>query len=128
MILNLYESIYAIAKVNNQSVDSTMNQLDLLDLRVSDKTMIKGLETFNQKFKLIDDKKKALTNISNKTREFSDSNVTILNNAFETARKAYQYRLSLELSVLESQLKSIEMEINNIKLMTANQFTTKYGA
>lgn len=83
--------------------------------------------TFDIKYKLIDDKKKALTNISNKTKDFSDSNATILNNAYEVALQAYRYRLNLELSVLESQIKSIDMEISKIKLMTSDEFKTTYS-
>lgn len=90
-------------------------------------SLVIAKNTFDQKFKLIDDKKKALTNISNKTAQMSDSNVTVLNNAFETARRAFEFRLNLELSVLNSQLKSIDIEIAKIKLMTAEEFTAKYG-
>ena len=127
MLLTTYESIHALAKIYNESLDDVIAQVGMNDITSTSMIMNRAKLTFDMKFQLIDDKKKALTNISYKTKEMSDSNAVLLNNAFETARKATQYRINLELSVLQSQLKSIDMEINQLKLMTANDFLKKYG-
>lgn len=127
MLLTTFESIHALAKIYNESLDDVIAQVGMNDITSTSMIMNRAKLTFDMKFQLIDDKKKALTNISSKTKEMSDSNAVLLNNAFETARKATQYRINLELSVLQSQLKSIDMEINQLKLMTANDFLKKYG-
>jgi len=125
MKLTLYESVIALANIYKQPVVDVIEQLGVFDLRGSSLTIAK--DTFDKKFSLIDDKKKALTNISSKTAQMSDSNAVILNNAFEVARRAYNFRLNLEISVLMSQLKNIEIETAQVKLMNAEDFISKYG-
>jgi hypothetical protein len=127
MLLTTFESIHALSKIYNETTDDVISQLGMSDISSSSWIVKRALNTFNLKYQLIDDKKKALTNISNKTKAMSDSNAELLNNAFETARKATVYRINLELSILQSQLKSIDMEINQLKLMTASDFTKKYS-
>lgn len=127
MMLSIYESVFALSSIYNQTPDSVANQLGIY-ISQAQSCMQIARNTFSQKAKLVDDKKKALTNISNKTKAFSDSNVTVLNNAYEASRRAFEFRLNLELSVLNSELKGIEIEIAKIKLMSADDFTAKYGA
>jgi hypothetical protein len=126
MLLTIYESAYAFATIYKESISDVLVQIGLT-VSSSNSCMLIAKNTYPQKVKLIDDKKKALANISSKTVQMSDSNVTILNNAYEASRRAYEFRLNLELSVLNSQLKSIEIEMAKIKLMTAEEFTAKYG-
>jgi len=87
-----------------------------------------AIASFKDKYFVIAQKELALQNISANIEKMSDSNIEILNLAFESARNAYKLRQDLELSVLNSRLKLLEIDIMKIKTMTASEFEAKYGA
>jgi len=90
--------------------------------------VMNGKKSFQTKYFIIQQKELALNNISKNIEKMSDSSIAILNDAFEAARNAYKLRQDLELSVLNSQLKLIEIDILKLKTMTADEFEIKYGA
>ena len=127
MMLTVYESVYALSSIYNETLINVMTQIGLTT-GVTNNVMLIANLTYAQKFKLIGQKVLALTNVVTKTAAMSDSSAKLLNNAYEAAVKSYNYRLNLEIAILDSQLKSIEVENAGIKLMSAADFTAKYGA
>lgn len=127
MNLTIYERVHAYSYVYNQPEYSVIKELGFPSTFGNYQCLHNSRATFNQKKILVVQKQTALTNISNKVVDLSDSNIIIMNKAFETARKAFLYRLNLELSVLNSELKSLEIQLENMKNMTASEFTSAYG-
>lgn len=126
MNLTIYERVHAYAYVYGEQSYQVQKELNL-NPPDPQQCIVNANATFEQKKLLVVQKQTALTNISNKVVELSDSNIVIMNKAFETARKAFLYRLSLELSLLTSELKSLEIQEVNLVNMTASEFTSIYG-
>jgi len=127
MNLTIYERIHAYSYVYSQHESYVIKELGFPNIFGAYQCLQNARATFNQKKILVVQKQTALTNISNKVVDLSDSNIVIMNKAFETARKAFLYRLNLELSILNSEIKSLEIQLENMKNMTASEFTSVYG-
>lgn len=139
MQLTVYERAVALQELfKEKSFDYAMEEMGLTIVPVNSfyssvlpsETMVmkRALESFKNKTLLSKEKDKVLFKISDNIQKMSDSNAEVLNLAFETARKAFKFRQDLELSVLNSQLKQLEVEILQIKTLTAEEFLAKYGA
>lgn len=77
---------------------------------------------------LIDYRDQVLDNVANKFNEIRESNDKLLNTTFELQQKAFLMRQNLELSVLMSKIKAVEIEMQQLKAMNAETFINKYGA
>jgi len=129
MMLTIYERAVALQDLfKEKDLNMCMAEIGLyIPFGASTQVMQNAIIGYKNKAFLIKEKDKALTNLSGNIQEMSDSSATILNLAFETARKSFLLRQNLELSVLTSQLKMLEIESLNIIGMTAEEFETKYG-
>jgi hypothetical protein len=90
--------------------------------------MSRSISTYLQKADLIKDKQNALVNLMGTIDSFAASNTALIAEASMVSAKAIGMRVNLEISVLESQLKMLEIESLTIDTMTANAFIDKYGA
>lgn len=81
----------------------------------------------NQKFSLIGLKDTALQNVAKKFDEVRDSNNKLLNKSLEVQKQAFLMRQNLELSILMSQSKKIDIEMEKLKTMNAETFIATYG-
>lgn len=126
MIFTIYERACAVAEIENEELSQVLRQTGLPI--VSSEVMKRNINTYLLKISLIKDKQNVLDNVMKNIDDFSTSNTDLISKASEVSLKAITFRQNLELSVLESQLKSLEIESMNIKTMTANEFVEKYGA
>jgi hypothetical protein len=123
MMFTIYERACAESELNNEELSLTMKQLGMSDVvNVMDRAKL----TYVLKMSLIKDKQSALDNIMKNIDDLTVGSNDIISLAVKTAQDAFRYRQNLELSLLESQLKQITMEIATIKGMTATEFNTKY--
>lgn len=126
MIFTMYEGACAIAELNNEELFLVARQLKLPPITTP--VFERAKYTYMVKISLIKDKQQALDNIMKSIDEITLSSNDIITLATKSATDSFKLRQNLELSVLESQLKQIEIEIMNLKGMTASDFAKKYGA
>lgn len=126
MMFTLYERALAYADFKNVDVAEMCREL-LLPVPTS--AIIKrNINTYLLKIGLVKDKQNALDNLMKTIDSFTASNNDIITEASNVSATAINMRINLETSVLESQLKMLEIESISIDSMTANDFTSKYGA
>lgn len=76
---------------------------------------------------LIDYRDQVLNNVAKKFDEVRDSNNKLLNKSLEVQKQAFLMRQNLELSILMSQSKKIDIEMEKLKTMNAETFIATYG-
>lgn len=126
MLFTIYERACAMADFNNVDLAEMCRELSLPN--PNSVVMVKAKNSYLTKIGLIKDKQSALDNLMGTIDHFTASNTAIIAEASTVSAKAIGMRVNLEVSVLESQLKTLEIESVSIDSMTANAFITKYGA
>ena len=124
MLLTIYERACALSDFDK--VDITEMSRELFLPSPSSAVFKRNMGTYLLKINLIKDKQDALDNLMKTIDQFTYSNDAIINEASLVSAKAIEMRVNLEISVLESQLKMLEIESLRIKDMTADQFNTAY--
>ena len=125
MMFTIYERACAEAELQSEELSTVLSELNLPS---TDSPMIKrSMYTYVLKMSLINDKQKALDNIMGNIDKFTSSTNDLINKSYDAAESAFRYRLQLELAVLESQLKSLEIELLNLKNLSVDDFFAKYG-
>jgi hypothetical protein len=126
MLFTIYERACAMSDFNNIDI-TEMNRELFLPLPTSE-VFKRNEGTYLLKINLVKDKQKALDNLMGTIDKFTASNDAIIAEASAVSAKAIQMRVNLEVSVLESQLKMLQIEALKIKDMTSDQFIAAYGA
>lgn len=126
MLFTVYERACAVAEVDDEPLSLVLSQVMLPDM--NSPVMQRAMYSYVVKMGLIRDKNDALDNIMKTIDNMTTSSNDIIAMSTEYAQKAFRYRQNLELSVLESQVKQIEIEIASLKNLTASEFTAKYGS
>lgn len=126
MLFTTYERSCAMADFRGVNLFE-MNRELFLPV-ITSEVMKRNINTYLIKINLVKDKQAALDNLMGTIDRFTSSNDAIISEASLVSAKAIGMRINLEVSVLESQLKMLEIESVKIKSMTAVQFTTAYGA
>jgi len=122
-MFTIYERACAESELNNEELDLVLKQVGMANVfNVMDRAKL----TYVLKMALIKDKQSALDNIIKNIDDLTVGSNDIIALAVKTAQDAFRYRQNLELSLLESQLKQITMEIATIKGLTASEFYNKY--
>lgn len=125
MIFTIYERACAVAELENEELAQVLRQVGLPP--ITSEVMKRSKNTYLVKISLIKDKQNALDNLMRTIDSFTASNDNLISEASAVSLKAITFRQNLELSVLESQLKTLEIESMNMKNMTAEDFVSKYG-
>lgn len=123
MLVNFYEYCLAVEDMNTVNTP-TWNQLSFNRRNLP-------MESFKpylvKKISLIGLKDKALENISSKFSEVKKTNDELLSKTLEVQKQAFLMRQNLELSILMSQSKKIDIEMEKLKTMNAETFIATYG-
>jgi hypothetical protein len=126
MQFTIYERALSFADFKNVDINEMCRELSL---PIPDSAIMKrNTNTYLLKIGLVKDKQNALDNLMKTIDGFTNSNNDIIIEASNVSATALNMRLNLETSVLESQLKMLEMESISIDAMTAGDFINKYGA
>lgn len=123
MLVNFSEYCLVIEDMNKVNTP-TWNQIMFNPPRV---TMDAFKPMLNQKFSLLGLKDTALHNVAKKFDEVRESNNKLLNKSLEVQKQAFLMRQNLELSILMSQSKKIDIEMEKLKTMNAETFIATYG-
>lgn len=126
MIFTIYERALAVADLNKKPIGEVLREMSLPP--ITSGAMKKAVGTYLIKINLIKDKQAALDNLLKTIDDYTSSNNSVIAEASSVAAQAITFRTNLELSILESRLKMLEIEAVNIKKMTASEFLNKYGA
>jgi hypothetical protein len=126
MLFTVYERACVMADLKKVDLKEMNRELQLpsIDTPVVKRAII----TYLTKISLIKDRQIALDNLVVSIGKFTSSNESLITEASDVSAKAIGARINLEISVLESQLKMMEIESATIDTMTSEAFTAKYGA
>lgn len=124
MLFTIFERACALADFNKVDIAEMSRELFLP--KPTSAVMVRNETTYILKINLIKDKQAALDNLMATIDKFISSNAGIIAEASSVSAKAIGMRVNLEISVLESQLKMLEIEALRIKAMTSAQFVAAY--
>lgn len=125
MLFTVYEKACVVADFEKVDLKELAREA-FLPL-VSTPVMQRNINTYLLKIGLVKDKQAALDNLMLNIDKFTTSNESIIKEASLVSGKALSMRINLEISVLESQLKMLEIELVGIQPMTSDEFIAKYG-
>lgn len=123
MLVNFYE--YCLV-INEQAsnYDDVWYQVNFIPPK---KSMIFFKPHLDNKKGLIDYRDQVLDNVARKFMEVKKSNDDLLLKSFEVQKQAFIMRQNLELSILMSQSKKLDIDMEKIKTMNAETFIANYG-
>lgn len=123
MLVNFFE--YCLV-INEQAsnYDDVWYQLNFAPPK---KSMIYFKPHLDNKKGLIDYRDQVLSNVALKFNEVKESNDKLLLKSFEVQKQAFVMRQNLELSILMSQSKKLDIEMEKLKTMNAETFIATYG-